>query len=444
MNEHLDELYQQHLQELQQRAKLALASFNLSGLLIHSGELLTIFDDDHSYPFKVHAQFKAWLPIVETPNCWLWVDGVNKPTLWFYQPVDYWHKVDPLPDEFWCHYIDVIPLHNKQDIAKFLPSSALKGAYLGPAVNSAQQLGFKPEQINPAALINWLDYFRAIKTDYELFAMRTAQKIAVAGHNAARDAFYAGESEYAINHLYLQATGQRESNVPYGNIVALNQNAAILHYTQLEKQCPAERYSFLLDAGASYLGYAADITRSYAAQTDSLYGQLVAAINHHELELVASLQVGDCYIDYHKQMNHRIAQILLEFSLVKGLSTEALVEQNITSAFMPHGLGHLLGLQVHDVGGFLCNSQGGQQLTPEQYPWLRCTRTLQPRMVLTIEPGLYFIESLIGPWRESSVSHHFQWSVIDSLKPYGGIRIEDNIVIWPDRIENMTRDLNLR
>lgn len=444
MNEHLDKLYQQHLQELQQRAKQALISFDLSGLLIHSGELLTIFDDDHSYPFKVHAQFKAWLPIVETPNCWLWVDGVNKPTLWFYQPADYWHKVDPLPDEFWCQYIEVIPLHNKSDIAKYLPSSALKGAYLGPVVDSAQQLGFKPQQINPAALLNWLDYFRAIKTDYELFAMRSAQKIAVTGHNVARDAFYAGESEYTINHLYLQATGQRESNVPYVNIVALNQNAAILHYTQLEKQNPAERYSFLLDAGASYLGYAADITRSYAAQTDSLYGQLVAAINQHELELVATLQVGDCYVDYHKQMNHRIAQILLEFSLVKGLSAEALVEQNITSAFMPHGLGHLLGLQVHDVGGFFSNSHGGKQPAPEQYPWLRCTRTLQPRMVLTIEPGLYFIESLLAPWRESSVCRHFQWSVIDSLKPYGGIRIEDNIVIWPDRIENMTRDLNLR
>lgn len=443
MKEDLDELYRQHLQELQQRAKRALELFNLSGLLIHSGELITIFQDDCSYPFKVHSQFKAWLPVIETPNCWLWVDCVQKPKLWFYRPTDYWHKVPPLPDEFWCQHIEIIPLNNMKDIETNLPTTVRQGAYLGPASNMAEELGFKLQQINPPALICWLDYFRALKTDYELHAMREAQKIAVAGHTMARAAFYEGRSEYEINHIYLMGTGQRDTNVPYDNIVALNQNAAILHYTQFEKQSPNTRYSFLLDAGASYLGYAADITRSYAAQADSLYGHLVTAINQHELELVASLQVGSGYIDYHRQMNHRIAQVLIDFSLIQGMSEEALVKQNITSAFMPHGLGHLLGLQVHDVGGFLNNPQGESQPAPEYYPWLRCTRILQPRMVLTIEPGLYFIESLLSVWRNSSASQHFNWSKIELLKPYGGIRIEDNIVIWPDRIENMTRDLNL-
>lgn len=444
MNEHLEALYRAHLLELQQRAKLALETFNVSGLLIHSGELLTIFDDDRTYPFNVHSQFKSWLPVIDTPNCWLWIDGVNKPKLWFYQPVDYWHSFDPLPDEFWCQYIDVTPLNNKQDINKYLPNCCFEGAYLGSAVNVAQQCGFRLEQINPPGLITWLDFFRAVKTDYELFAMREAQKIAVTGHTAARDVFYAGYSEYEINHIFLQATGQRDNNVPYANIVAFNQNTAILHYTQLDQKKPTERHSFLIDAGASYLGYAADITRTYAAQVDSLYGQLVSAINQHQLELVSSLRVGDCFLDYHKQMNYRIAQVLIDFSLIKGLSQEALFEQNITSAFMPHGLGHLLGLQVHDVGGFLTNAQGEIQAAPEQYPWLRCTRILQPRMVLTVEPGLYFIESLLSRWRNCSLSQHFNWSIIDSLKPYGGIRIEDNIVVWPDRIENMTRDLNLK
>ncbi len=82
-------------------------------------------------------------------------------------------------------------------------------------------------------------------------------------------------------------------------------------------------------------------------------------------------------------------------------------------------------------------------LLPPIYPWLRCTRILAPRMVLTIEPGLYFIESLLAPWRNSAFARHFNWNMIDELKNYGGIRIEDNVIIWPDRVENMTRDLQL-
>ncbi len=70
-------------------------------------------------------------------------------------------------------------------------------------------------------------------------------------------------------------------------------------------------------------------------------------------------------------------------------------------------------------------------------------RVLQPRMVLTIEPGIYFIESLLAPWREGPFSKHFNWQKIEALKPFGGIRIEDNVVIHENGVENMTRDLKL-
>ncbi|TGD21577.1 hypothetical protein C9F10_21905, partial [Salmonella enterica subsp. enterica serovar Poona] len=80
---------------------------------------------------------------------------------------------------------------------------------------------------------------------------------------------------------------------------------------------------------------------------------------------------------------------------------------------------------------------------PSNYPYLRCTRVLQPRMVWTIEPGIYFIESLLAPWREGPFSKHFNWQKIEALKPFGGIRIEDNVVIHENGVENMTRDLKL-
>ena len=83
---------------------------------------------------------------------------------------------------------------------------------------------------------------------------------------AAREAFQAELSEFDINMAYLMATGHRDTDVPYGNIVALNEHAAVLHYTKLDHQSPDEYRSFLIDAGAEYNGYAADITRTYSAK----------------------------------------------------------------------------------------------------------------------------------------------------------------------------------
>ncbi|QCR37491.1 Xaa-Pro dipeptidase [Nissabacter sp. SGAir0207] len=441
--ETLSSLYKDHIATLQQRTREALTRHQLDGLLIHSGEPLTVFLDDHDYPFKVNPQFKAWVPVTQVPHCWLWVDGVNKPKLWFYAPVDYWHKVEPLPESFWTEEVEVIALKSADEIASLLPAARERIAYLGYAQPRARQLGFSADNINPQGVIDYLHYYRAYKTGYELACMREAQKLAVAGHQAAYEAFLSGLSEFDINMAYLTATGHRDTDVPYGNIVALNEHAAVLHYTQLEQRAPAELRSFLLDAGAEYNGYAADITRTYAAQPESDFAALVSDLNEQELAVIATLKPGTRYTDYHVQMHHRIASLLKKHDLVQGLSEEAMVEQGLTTPFLPHGLGHPLGLQVHDVAGFMQDDHGTHLAAPSRYPFLRCTRVLEPGMVLTIEPGLYFIDSLLAPWREGEFSQHFNWSRIEALKPYGGIRIEDNVVIHADRIENMTRDLKL-
>jgi len=142
-------------------------------------------------------------------------------------------------------------------------------------------------------------------------------------------------------------------------------------------------------------------------------------------------------------MHFRIASLLIKHQLVNGISAEAMVKDDLTGPFMPHGIGHPLGLQVHDVAGFMQDDRGTHLAAPQQYPYLRCTRMVEPGMVLTIEPGIYFIESLLAPWRAGKFSKHFDWAKIDALKPYGGIRIEDNVVIHAHSVENMTRDLNL-
>ena len=155
------------------------------------------------------------------------------------------------------------------------------------------------------------------------------------------------------------------------------------------------------------------------------------------------MKAGTSYIDYHIQFHQRIAKLLRKHQLVTDMSEEAMVENDLTGPFMPHGIGHSLGLQVHDVAGFMQDDTGTHLAAPSKYPYLRCTRIIEPRMVLTIEPGIYFIESLLAPWREGPFSKHFNWQKIDAMKPFGGIRIEDNVVVHENSIENMTRDLKL-
>lgn len=273
--------------------------------------------------------------------------------------------------------------------------------------------------------------------------MREAQKSAVNGHRVAKEAFLSGMCEFDINIAYLSACGHRDTDVPYDNIIALNEHAAVLHYTRLDQCTPDHLHSSLIDAGTEYNGYAADLTRTYAAQKDSDFAALITAMNNEQQALIATIETGINYIDYHVQMHGRIAKLLRQFEIISDLSEEAMVAEGVTVPFLPHGLGHPLGLQVHDVAGFMQDDRGTSLAPPSRYPHLRCTRVLQPRMVLTIEPGLYFIETLLEPWRSSPFSRHFNWSCIESFKLYGGIRIEDNIVIRDNHIENMTRALKL-
>ena len=107
---------------------------------------------------------------------------------------------------------------------------------------------------------------------------------------------------------------------------------------------------------------------------------------------------------------------------------------------MPHGLGHYLGLQTHDVGGYQQNRQGLQVSAPEEHPTLRITRTIDDDHVFTIEPGIYFIPTLLKRLRESKHGKQFDWNKIESLLPCGGIRIEDNICMDGGKAHNLTRD----
>ncbi len=97
----LASLYAEHIAILQQRTRTLLEQENLEGIIIHSGQAKRQFLDDLNYPFKVNPHFKAWLPVLDNPHSWMIINGVDKPKLIFYCPVDFWHKAPDEPSEYW-------------------------------------------------------------------------------------------------------------------------------------------------------------------------------------------------------------------------------------------------------------------------------------------------------------------------------------------------------
>jgi len=308
-------------------------------------------------------------------------------------------------------------------------------AYIGPDAGGAET---DPASINPPDLLSRLHYDRAVKTGYELECMRRANALGARGHRAALAAFRGGESEYAAHMRYLEACSQREQDTPYNNIVAYNENSAVLHYQHLERSAPVPLRSFLIDAGAQYRGYASDITRTYAA-APGRFADLVAATDAAQRALCGEIVAGRDYRDVHLSAHRRLGDVMRQIGLTKIPGQEAL-ELGVTGVFFPHGIGHLLGLQVHDVGGVMGDVQGHERRRPEGHPYLRLTRMLEPGVVVTVEPGIYMIDSLLAAAHADTRRAHIDWSVVEELRPFGGIRIEDNVATTAAQPENMTRD----
>jgi Xaa-Pro dipeptidase len=107
--------------------------------------------------------------------------------------------------------------------------------------------------------------------------------------------------------------------------------------------------------------------------------------------------------------------------------------------FFPHGLGHFLGLQTHDVAGLIADVDGTPIPRPDGHPFLRLTRVLEPGNVLTVEPGFYFIDSLLEKWKANGDAGAVNWEKVGNLAPCGGIRIEDNVVVTDGQPVNLSR-----
>ncbi len=259
-----DALYPDHLAQLRVRMDRALAAHGFDGVAIYSGSAGFAFLDDHSYPFRTNPHFKHWVPLTALQQSFVGYVPGQKPVLCFHQPADYWHKPPALPSGSWLGEFNLEVLQDADRARELLGLAGRRIAFIGEWQAGFADWGFAAA--NPAGLLNELHYDRAVKTPYELECMRRASLMAARGHVAARDAFTSGASEFETHLAYCAAVGQRDEELPYGNIIAFNENAAVLHYQHLAHERGGPRRSFLIDAGAQFRGYAADITRTYATE----------------------------------------------------------------------------------------------------------------------------------------------------------------------------------
>ncbi|MFI4970429.1 MAG: Xaa-Pro dipeptidase [Lysobacterales bacterium] len=431
----LHPLYAEHLATLKARADAALERGGFEHLVVAAGQPGLQFLDDRPYPFAVNPHFKHWLPVIRAPGSWLVHTPGKKPRLVYLQPHDYWHVVPEAPAGYWAPHFDIVVIRDAKDARAHLPRDAARSAVIGEA-NTALE-GFAPN--NPQAVLDYLHYHRACKTPYELAMMRVASKIGARAHRAAEAAFRVGDSEFDINIAYMATARQTDNELPYGNIVALNEHGAVLHYTELGHAPPAHAHSFLIDAGASFHGYASDITRTYAADDAGEFQALIDAVDAAQRGFCAKVRAGQSYPELHVHAHHVLAGVLHENGFIR-MSAESAVESGVSSAFFPHGLGHPIGLQVHDVAGFQASDAGGTIPRPPGHPYLRMTRSLEPGMVVTIEPGLYFIDLLLAELRNKPAAKDIDWAKVEAFRKYGGIRIEDDVVCTEGDPENLTRD----
>lgn len=278
---------------------------------------------------------------------------------------------------------------------------------------------------------------RRAKDASEIALMQGAADASAAGHIFAlrhtRPGLTERQLQIEVEAEFFRAGAERTA---YGSIVGTGSNGAVLHFSPTNRKM-RDGEIVLMDAGAEFEGYASDVTRTFpvgprfvGAQRD-LY-QLVLDVQQ---SAIANARPGVEYKDLHMVACHQIAGGLAQLGILKGSAAE-LVDRDAHALFFPHGLGHMLGLSTHDAGGCLAGRAPSDRFGLK---WLRADLPLQPGYVVTIEPGIYFIKALLDdPQRRSGFADCVDWAKVDALRDFGGIRIEDDVLIKEGGSEVLT------
>src|ERR1700753_2196930 len=167
--------FSDYLQSVCHRTARALETTGFSSLLVHSGSLLTIFEDDRPYPFEVNPPFKVWVPLSDVSDCFVFFAAGQSPQLLFQRPPDYEHKPAAVPKAYWTGHFDIRLIEDRPAARRLLPRDLSRTAYIGDAFT--ELTSWEVGAVNPARLMHRLDFERAVKLPYELQCLREANRL---------------------------------------------------------------------------------------------------------------------------------------------------------------------------------------------------------------------------------------------------------------------------
>lgn len=282
-----------------------------------------------------------------------------------------------------------------------------------------------------------LDESRLIKDWYELELMRHAAKITDKCHLAVMSATPIETNETHIHAEFMyHALRQGSKHQLYDPICCSGPNCSTLHYVKNDDDV-ANKSSVLIDAGAEWSCYACDVTRCFPVNGDWTPEHLAIynIVRKMQSTTMSMIKPGALWDDIHLAAHRVLITEFIKLGIFRDVPEEELFDSAVSASFFPHGLGHLLGMDTHDVGGYANYDDPDPKLR-----YLRLRRVLRKGMVLTDEPGVYFSPFLLKDTLENpEKAKYINREVLDKYWYIGGVRIEDDLLVTADGYENFTK-----
>ncbi|HEV3478369.1 MAG TPA: aminopeptidase P family protein [Gaiellaceae bacterium] len=422
--------------QLTRRRSAAAAAWDLKDefVLIGAGEPVPVPGRyDLTYPFRAHSEY-LYLTDRERAGGVLAFDPAEGWTE-FVVPVTgeelLWSGVDGLEEGVPDGTRSVTELTEWLEPRRDRRCGCL-GAHM-PGVSSDAEL---EEELRYA-----LTQVRRRKDEVELARMRRAEQATRCGFLAIEGLIEPGRTERELQ-IELEAHFFRggADTIAYETIIAGGAHAAVLHFAPTGRPL-GEGELVLIDAGGEYRGYASDVTRTYPVsgaftpQQAQLYQTVEQALG----TAIRTCTPGVEWREVHRAAALVIAEGLVDGGILRGKG-ESLFERGAVSLFFPHGVGHMVGLGIRDAGGVL----RGRSDPGPGFPRLRVDLPLEPGYTMTVEPGIYFIPAVLrDEATRKELSDAVQWERVDAMLDFGGIRLEENVLITEDGCEVLTSDVPL-
>ncbi|EGI57233.1 Xaa-Pro dipeptidase [Acromyrmex echinatior] len=422
-------------------------------IVLQGGVEVPFNDTDIYWPFRQESFFQ-WCFGVEEPDCYGAIDVNTSASILFVPrlPPEYaiWqgrlHTLDDFKERYGVdetHYTDEIASVLKEKSAQVLLT--LNGKNSDSKLTTRETIfdGIDEFRVDLEHLYPVICECRVIKSPQEIEVLRYVCKISSEAHKTIMRSMRPGIPEYKaeawfLNYVYAEG-GCR--HVSYTCICGSGHNSSILHYGHAgapNNKVIQDGDMCLFDMGGNYCGYAADITCSFPANGKFTEDQklIYNAVLKARDAVIAAAKPGVAWTDMHLLANKVMLTSLKKGGLLVG-DVDDMIKAGLNEVFQPHGLGHLLGLDVHDVGGYLPGHP--ERSEDAGVRKLRTARTLLAGMVLTVEPGCYFVDCLLDAALADPIQSKFLVpEQLQRFRGFGGVRIEDDVLITETGVENMT------